>query len=143
MIPCNSADESDIRLIQMKFRSQIGWRRQVFIAFNNHEIIFFRQMHHIVKSLQLRTHQVIHCNIMVIHHMQYHGSYGRFSVRTANNHTGFSFGMFIYKLRIRINFQAKFLCFFQFRIISFGMHTQYYCINIVGDFFRKPAHRLW
>ncbi|MNE31042.1 hypothetical protein D3C80_1245880 [compost metagenome] len=80
MIPGNPRNQGNIRLIQMKFRSSVNWRRQIFVAFQYHKIIFLGKMHHGIETFQLCTNHIIHFDIMIMHDMKYHRSNCCFSM---------------------------------------------------------------
>ena len=69
VVPGNSRNQGNVGLIQMEFWSSVYWRRQIFVAFENHKIIFFGQMYHRLEAFELRTHHIIDFDIMIVHHV--------------------------------------------------------------------------
>src|SRR5665213_476171 len=49
VIPCDSAEQSDIRFIQKEFRSSVNGRSQIFISFKYCNGCSMRELHHRIK----------------------------------------------------------------------------------------------
>ena len=95
VVPRDSADQCDVGFVQVKLGPPVNWRGQVFVSFQYDEFVVSSQMHHGFKTFQLRAHHIVCCHLVVVEYVKHHGSNGCFSVRPADDHTCFVFGLLV------------------------------------------------
>ena len=109
MIPTDTANHRDMRMIVMVLRHTIDGRSEVFIAFHDHVFRGFRKAHHHVEAFQLCPDHEIRLNAHMFQHMQDHRSDGRFSVATTDDDARLILALLIKIFGIGIDLQPKFL----------------------------------
>ena len=140
MVPCDTGEDSYMRVVPEEFRSQIEWGGQVLITLKDGVFGRVAEAYHALKALNLRTHHIIGFDTEAVEHIEDHRSGGGLSVTAAYHDADLVLRLLVEVLGEGVDLEPQLAGPHQLRIILASVHTENDGIDILRDAFGMPTY---